>query len=36
MASEPYQPPYSLTPIMFRMVEEIGEALGHLRLRMAR
>ncbi|NMA46735.1 MAG: Fic family protein [Lentisphaerae bacterium] len=31
MASEPCQPPYSLTPAMFRMVEEIGEALGRLR-----
>lgn len=31
MASDPYQPPYSLTPAMFRMVEEIGEALGRLR-----
>jgi len=26
-----YQPPYNLTPAMFRMVEEIGEALGRLR-----
>jgi len=31
MASDPYQPPYSLTPAMFNMVEEIGEALGRLR-----
>ena len=30
MATNSYQPPYNLTPAMFRMVEEIGEALGQL------
>ena len=31
MASESYRPPYSLTPAMLGMVEEIGEVLGRLR-----
>ena len=31
MANDPYTPPYRLTPTMFGMVEEIGEALGQLR-----
>jgi len=31
MATDSYQPPYSLTPTMLRLVEEIGGALGRLR-----